>query len=45
MSSVQDFDKKEKEDIAIAIQEGIDAVRAVLSLGMEKAVSGVRVTA
>ena len=39
----QDFSKKEREDIDFAIQDGIGIIRAVLSLGMEKALSGVRV--
>lgn len=41
---LQDFDKKELEEINVAIQEGMDTVRAVLELGLEKAVSGVRLT-
>ena len=39
----QEFSKKEREDIEFAIQEGIDIIRAVLALGMEKALSGCRV--
>ncbi|CAL8466452.1 g5988 [Coccomyxa elongata] len=39
---LQAFGRKEKEEIDIAIQEGIDIIRAVLTLGMEKAVSGNR---
>ncbi len=42
--ALQEFSKKEREDIDFAIQEGIDIIRAVLTLGMEKAVSGNRVT-
>ena len=38
----QAFGRKEKEEIEISIQEGIDIIRAVLILGMEKAVSGNR---
>lgn len=41
--AVQAFDKKEREGINVAIQEGIDIICAVLTLGMEKAVSGNRV--
>jgi Peptidyl-tRNA hydrolase len=41
---LQDFDKKEAEEIRVAIQEGIETIRAVLELGIEKAVSGVRLT-
>lgn len=40
---MQAFSKKEREDIDFAIQEGIDIIRAVLNLGIEKAVSGNRV--
>ncbi len=39
----QGFGRKERDEICVAIQEGIDIVRAVLTLGMEKAVSGNRV--
>ena len=41
---LQGFSKKDREDIDFAIQDGIDAIKAVLSLGMEKALSGVRVS-
>ncbi len=40
---MQEFGKGEREDIDFAIQEGIDIIRAVLALGMEKALSGCRV--
>eukprot|EP00887_Chlorella_sp_A99_P001242 scaffold14.g1242.t1 len=40
---LQDFSRAEREEIDIAIQEGLDILRAVLSLGMDKAVSGLRV--
>ena len=40
---VQAFAKHEAEDVDMAIQEGMDALRAVLELGMEKALSGSRV--
>ncbi|EIE19861.1 peptidyl-tRNA hydrolase [Coccomyxa subellipsoidea C-169] len=40
---LQGFGRKERDEIYVAIQEGIDIVRAVLTLGMEKAVSGNRV--
>ena len=40
---VQEFSKQERKDIDFAIQEGIDIIRAVLALGMEKALSGCRV--
>jgi PTH1 family peptidyl-tRNA hydrolase len=40
---LQDFSKAEAVEIEIAIQEGIDLVRSVLTLGLEKAVSGVKV--
>jgi PTH1 family peptidyl-tRNA hydrolase len=39
---VQGFGRKEREEMDIAIQEGIEIIRAVLTLGMEKAVSGNR---
>ncbi|GAB4816082.1 hypothetical protein N2152v2_003128 [Parachlorella kessleri] len=39
---LQDFSKVEREEIDVAIQEGVDLVKAVLTLGMEKAVSGVK---
>lgn len=42
---MQDFDHGQRVDIDIAIQEGIDAIKAVLMLGMDKAVSGVRMDA
>ena len=41
---LQGFSKKDREDIDFAIQDGIGAIKAVLSLGMEKALSGVRVS-
>ena len=40
---LQGFSKKEREDIDFAIQDGIEAIKAVLELGMEKALSGMRV--
>ena len=40
---LQGFTKKEREHIDFAIQDGIDTIKAVLTLGMEKALSGVRV--
>ncbi|KAK9902848.1 hypothetical protein WJX75_008463 [Coccomyxa subellipsoidea] len=39
---LQGFGRKEREEMDIAIQEGIEIIRAVLTLGMEKAVSGNR---
>jgi PTH1 family peptidyl-tRNA hydrolase len=42
---MQDFDQGQRVDMDIAIQEGIDAIKAVLVLGMDKAVSGVRMDA
>ncbi len=41
---LQGFSKKEREDIDFAIQDGIDTLKAVLELGMEKALSGLRVS-
>ncbi|CAL5229078.1 g12334 [Coccomyxa viridis] len=41
---LQGFSKKEREDIDFAIQDGIDTIKAVLELGMEKALSGLRVS-
>ena len=40
---LQDFSPAEREEIDIAIQEAIAAVRSVLVLGMEKSLSGQRV--
>ena len=40
---LQGFSKKEREDIDFAIQDGVDTIKAVLTLGMEKALSGCRV--
>ena len=39
---LQDFSKKEAEEIGVAVQESIDFVRSILTLGMEKALSGVK---
>ena len=39
---LQGFSKQEREDIDFAIQDGIDTIKAVLDLGMEKALSGLR---
>ena len=41
---LQGFSKKEREEIDIAIQEGIETIEAVLKLGMEKALSGCKVS-
>ena len=41
---LQGFSRKEREEVDIAIQEGIDTIRAVLTLGMEKALSGCKVS-
>ena len=40
---LQSFKKEEQEGVELSIREACDAVRAVLSVGLEKAVSGVRV--
>ena len=40
---LQPFRKEEHEGVELSIREACDAVRAVLSVGLEKAVSGVRV--
>ncbi len=40
---LQGFTKKEREDIDFAIHDGINTIKAVLTLGMEKALSGVRI--
>ena len=40
---LQTFKKEEQEGVELSIREACDAVRAVLSVGLEKAVSGVRV--
>ena len=40
---MQGFAKQETEDIDIAITQGVEAVKAVLQLGMDKALSGMRV--
>lgn len=42
---LQDFSKAEKEEIEFAIQDGIDSIRAVFTIGMDKALSGIRVDA
>ena len=39
---LQDFSKKEKEVIDVAVEECADIVRSVLAVGLEKALSGVR---
>lgn len=39
---LQDFTKKEKEVIDVAIVESADIVKSVLAVGLEKALSGVR---
>ena len=41
---LQGFTKKEREEVEIAIQEGIETIEAVLTLGMEKALSGCKVS-
>lgn len=40
---LQTFKKEEQEGVELSIREACDAVRSVLSVGLEKAVSGVRV--
>lgn len=40
---LQDFSKKEQEDVKVAIMQSVDIVRSILELGLEKALSGVRV--
>ena len=40
---LQGFSKGEQEGVELSIREACEAVRAVLSVGLEKAVSGVRV--
>ncbi|KAL4421681.1 hypothetical protein ABPG77_001222 [Micractinium sp. CCAP 211/92] len=40
---LQDFSKAEREELDVALQEVIDIMRAVLTVGMDKAVSGIRV--
>lgn len=40
---LQDFSKAERENVDVAVQECIDLLRAVLIVGMERAVSGIRV--
>ncbi|KAL4421231.1 hypothetical protein ABPG75_010522 [Micractinium tetrahymenae] len=40
---LQDFNKAEREEIDIALQEVIDILRAVFTVGMDRAVSGTRV--
>jgi peptidyl-tRNA hydrolase len=39
---LQDFTKKEREVIDVAVAESADIVRSVMVLGLEKALSGVR---
>jgi len=39
---LQDFGPGEREDVERAVEDGADAVRAVLGLGLERALSGVR---
>ncbi|KAK9813011.1 hypothetical protein WJX72_007421 [[Myrmecia] bisecta] len=39
---LQDFSAKEREEVGVAIQESLNIVRAVLTLGLEKSMSGVR---
>jgi hypothetical protein len=39
---LQDFGAGEREGVAQAVEESADAVCAVLGLGLEKALSGVR---
>lgn len=40
---LQSFKREEQEGVELSIREACDAVRAVLSVGLEKAMSGVRV--
>jgi hypothetical protein len=42
-AAVQPFSKDEKEEVAVAVQEALAAIRSVLQLGVDKAVSGVRI--
>ena len=39
---LQDFSKKEREVIDVAVEESADIVKSVLAVGLEKALSGVR---
>ncbi len=39
---LQDFSKKEKELVDVAVRESVDIVKSVLALGLERALSGVR---
>ena len=41
----QDFSRQEQEEIAFAIQEAIAVIKTIFELGMERALSGMRVTA
>lgn len=39
---LQPFSKEQQQEVGVAVQEGVAAIRAVLHHGIEKAVSGVR---
>ena len=41
----QDFSRQEREEMAVAIQEAIAVMKTIFELGMERALSGMRVTA
>lgn len=40
---MQPFNKSEQEDIGVAIKEAAHVIQSVLSVGIEKALSGVRI--
>jgi PTH1 family peptidyl-tRNA hydrolase len=40
---MQPFSKKERPEVDLAVQQSIDIINSVFSLGLEKALSGVRV--
>lgn len=41
---LQDFDSKEQKEIEVAVQEAIATLATIFKLGMEKALSGLRVS-